>query len=357
MLYILCCQPLPKLCASFAFSDDISQQLGRGNSLQLNYCVYGLQLNANVEIPGLQPCETTGDKADVVVTMGSFPEEIVHLINQQAKPYYIEPGYDKTDPPHLIVNMLADGKYYHFRYGTGAQFVCNRQATVVWGSWKNPFILEDAALYLLGPILGFILRLRGTTCLHASGVVVGKKALALAGASGAGKSTLAAAFAASGYPILTDDVLPLKIKDGTQLALSGYARMRLYPHSFQNMDELPNDLPLLAPNWDKCYLDLASAKYSFHKKAVPLKVVYLLDWSNDNTTSPKIIPVKPTTAVLLLAANTYRNELLDLSMKKKEFYFLSRFVSQVLVRRIQLVDDIAEISHLLEIIIDDFRKI
>lgn len=322
--------------------------------MQINYCVYGLRLNANVEIPGLHPCETAVEKEDVTVTMGVFPEEIVHFINLPAKLYYLEPGYEKIDPPHLIVNTLADGKFYHFRYNTGVQFVCDSQATVVWGSWQDPLILEDAALYLLGPILGFMLRLRGITCLHASGVVVEQKALALAGGSGAGKSTLAAAFAAAGYPVLTDDILPLEFNEGTHLSFPGYARMRLYPNSFKNISALPDDLPPLAPNWDKCYLDLASDTYSFHDRPVPLKVVYLLDWNENENGRPTIVPVKPVPAVPLLAANTYRTELLDSDMRKREFIFLSRLAASIPVRKVRPLDEITEIPRLTDTILNDF---
>ena len=325
--------------------------------MQLNYCVYGLQLNANVEIPGLQPCKSAGEKDNIAVTMGFFPEEILHFINQPAELYYLEPGYEKTDPPHLIVNTLVDGKYYHFCYGTGVQFVCDRQATVVWGSWQDPLILEDAALYLLGPILGFMLRLRGITCLHASGVVVEQKALALAGGSGAGKSTLAAAFAAAGFPVLTDDILPLEFNEGAHMSFPGYARMRLYPNSFKNMSTLPNDLPPLAPNWDKYYLDLASDAYSFHDKPVPLKVVYLLDWSDRENSGPTIVPVKPVPSVPLLAANTYRNELLDSGMRKREFNFLSRLAASIPVRKVRPLDEITEIPRLMDTILNDFHTL
>jgi hypothetical protein len=256
-----------------------------------------------------------------------------------------------------VVNSLADGEFYHFYYADGVQFVCDHQATAVWGSWKAPYVIEDASLYLLGPILGFMLRLRGVTCLHASGIVVGNKALAVSGAAGAGKSTLAAAFAASGYPVLADDILPLKSEQGDFKAVPGYARMRLYPNSFQNIAGLPDELPTLAPSWDKCYLDLTAASYSFHRKAVSLQAVYSLDWSNGKSSDSRIIQVKPASAVPLLAANTYRNELLDIEMKKEEFYFLSRLVAQVPVKKVQPIDDIKEIPSLLETIIADFKTI
>jgi ABC-type uncharacterized transport system ATPase subunit len=102
--------------------------------------------------------------------------------------------------------------------------------------------------------------------------------VALVGPSGAGKSTLAAAFAAAGYPILTDDILPLTTSNGVTRTQSGYSRLRLFPNSFKNLQELPDELPLVAPGWDKCFPDLASDNYQLHKTSAPLKAIYIIDW-------------------------------------------------------------------------------
>jgi hypothetical protein len=328
------------------------------NNLSHHYEVYGITLACDTELPGLEAEKVAqGNVADIRISLGFIPADIQHLIEQHATPYYLEPGYESGDPDHLAVTSIHGRRYHHFVYGAGVEFLLDSHDSIVWCRWQASLTLEDVALYLLGPILGFMLRLRGTTCLHASGVLVNGIALAITGSSGAGKSTLAASFAAAGYPILTDDVLPLTTINGAIHTQSGYSRLRLFPNSFKNLQELPDELPLLAPGWDKCFLDLASGNYQLHKTSAPLKVVYVVDWGATEKLSPAIIPIGGTAAVSLLAANTYRNELLSADMKKQEFYFLSAMAATVKVRKLCPVDDIASIPLLREMLLADFEQV
>ena len=321
------------------------------------YQVYGLTLAANKEIPGLNAEKVADDHiADSSIGMGFMPLDIEHLIELPTARYYVEPGYKEGDPEHLIVNTLDNGRYFQFIYGDGVDFLLDKHNSAVWCTWKDPLTLEDVALYLLGPIIGFMLRLRGTVCLHASGVLVNEQAFAITGPSGAGKSTLAASFAAAGYPILTDDVLPLTTTNGEVHTQSGYSRLRLFPNSFENLPELPNQLPLLAPGWDKCFLDLASDNYQLHTASAPLKVIYVVDWGSRAQDSPSISPIAGTAAVPILAANTYRNELLSAEMRKKEFYFLSALASRITVKKLCPVDDISTIPLVREMLLADFKQ-
>ncbi len=298
----------------------------------------------------------TAAGADIRISIGFIPRGIEHLIERHATQYYVEPGYEKGDPAHLVVNTLPGGRYYQFLYADGVEFVLDTHDSNVWCRWQESLTLEDAALYLLGPIIGFMLRLRGTTCLHASGVLVNGNAFAITGASGAGKSTLAASFAAAGYPILTDDVLPLTTINGEIHTQSGYSRLRLFPNSFKNLRELPDDLPLLAPGWDKCFLDLAAGNYTLHRPSAPLKVIYVVDWGVPDRTAAEILPMTGTTAVPILSANTYRNELLSAAMRKQEFFFLSTVAARVKVRKLCPVNDIASIPLLREMLLADFEQ-
>jgi hypothetical protein len=78
-------------------------------------------------------------------------------------------------------------------------------------------------------VLPRVLHLRGTTCLHASAVLLAGEAVAFCGASGSGKSTIAAALAARGCALVTDDVLPLPTTSSGILAGSGLPEIRIYP--------------------------------------------------------------------------------------------------------------------------------
>jgi hypothetical protein len=57
--------------------------------------------------------------------------------------------------------------FFGLQYTDAAIFILDRQGTRLWGEWQPPCDVQDFTTYLVGPILGFVLRQRGTTCLHA----------------------------------------------------------------------------------------------------------------------------------------------------------------------------------------------
>lgn len=320
------------------------------NKLSYSYEVYGLHICTNLELPGLQENTTSQKIPDIKVTLGSLPEDILDKNRASVQNYYTDKNSDSsTDQPHLVVNLISDGNYFHFKYDDGIQFVLDKQASKVWGTWEAPYDMDYCALYLLGPILGFMLRLRDITCLHASGIVIDDQVLAFCGFSGSGKSTLAAKFATRGYPVITDDVMPITRHDNQFFVNSGYPRLRLYPGSFKEQDELPR----LSRHVDKCYLDLTAGKYLFHRGSLRLHSIYIFDWGKRNShIQPKIRPISSGGALSLLAANTYRNELLDFSMKGNEFEILGNLVSKVPVKQLQPVNNILTLDCLVDYILD-----
>jgi hypothetical protein len=210
---------------------------------------------------------------------------------------------------------------------------------------------------LLGPILGFVLTLRGTTCLHASAVAFDNKAVALLGPRSAGKSTTAAAFARLGYSVLTDDVVAIDDRGDSFLIQPGYPRLRLWADSVGALFGAGDALPLLTPNWDKRYLDLTSRDYQFQQKPLPLAAVYILGERSDDSSAPFVEAVSANTGMMSLVVNSYATYLKDKKMRAQEFDLLSRISARVPLRRVTPHADAAHLSRLCEIIIDDFQTV
>ncbi|RLA45250.1 MAG: hypothetical protein DRR06_07715 [Gammaproteobacteria bacterium] len=333
------------------------KQSETGNSIYSHfYHVYGICFGSDVRIPGLEAEEISHQAMDIKIQMSNFPDEIIHGTPQPWPQYFIDPGDTADAPFNLVVYTLANGQYFYFRYGWGVEFIVDRRATHIWCQWRKSLSLEDASVYLLGPIIGFMLRLRGITCLHASSIVLGTDAIAFAGPSGAGKSTLAASFTAAGYPILSDDILAMTNKEDAVLAHPGYSRLRLLPNTFKNNPDLPDELPLLAPGWDKHYLDLAGNDYQFYSHTAQLKVIYIIDWSRPNTSAASIVDFSGVKSVAHLAANTYRNDLLDTHMKTQEFRFLGNLVNCVKIKKLYPTNNISTICETFELLLADAKN-
>ncbi|HMH50410.1 MAG TPA: hypothetical protein VK548_09285 [Candidatus Acidoferrum sp.] len=229
--------------------------------------------------------------------------------------------------------------------------------TKVWSSWPPTLTLQDAAPSLLGPILGFLLRVRGVLCLHAAGVASGQNGFALVGPQGAGKSTLAAAFAEAGYAVLADDVLSVVESAGGFHIQPGYPRLRLWDESVSALYGHSDALPLLAPHWDKRYLDLTGPRHRFHAVSVPLRAIYVLEARSVSPAAPLVEPVSHGAAFMSLVRNTYANQLLDDSMRRTEFSQLESLVAAVPVRRVRPHNDYAQLASLRIAICEDLERI
>ncbi len=263
---------------------------------------------------------------------------------------------DGLDESNLIVWKIANGDWFRLRYRDGTEFFVDRKGTELWASWLDPFTLEDTATYLLGPVFGFLLRLRGVTCLHASSIAIDDRAVALIGPPGAGKSTTAAAFVRMGYPVLSEDVVALDDLGNCFMVRPGYPLIRLWPESVKTLFGSPDALPLLTPNWNKRYLDLTGSGGGFQSEPLPLAAVYLLNPRSDDPAAPYIEAVPGQEALMSLVANTYTNYLLDQEMRAREFDLLGRLIANVPVRRITPHSDPARLPDLCRTILDDFQR-
>ena len=111
-------------------------------------------------------------------------------VNENAGEYW----YGNSERTALRIQCVVQGSYLGLTYRDGTRFLLDWQGTQIWATWPKALTLEDTVTYLVGPVMGMVLYFRGITCLHASAVSVGLRAVVLLGAPGAGKSTTAAAF-------------------------------------------------------------------------------------------------------------------------------------------------------------------
>lgn len=72
---------------------------------------------------------------------------------------------------------------------------------------------ETLSQMLTGPVLALLLMQRGIVVLHGAVVAIDGRAVVILGQSGDGKSTTAAACAARGHAVLSDDLAPLEVSD------------------------------------------------------------------------------------------------------------------------------------------------
>jgi hypothetical protein len=316
--------------------------------------VYGLRLAADVALPGL-PLRLDSDVFDVRIQLKdwtAFP-----ATSPESFQIFYPSSEDVLDhQPNLRVGVLPGGDYFGFFYSDGVRFAVERRGREVWGDWPENYTLEDACTYLIGPVIGFLLRLRGVTCLHASAVAVDDQAIALVGSPGAGKSTTAAAFAHRGYSVIADDVVALTEEGENFLVPPGYPRVNLWPDSARALFGSEEALPRITPTWEKLYVPLGDNGFGFITEPLPLRAIYLLGAREVELAAPVVEEVVRGDALAGLVANTYVNYLLDREMRSQEFDLLSRVVAKLPVRRVRPPADPSAVFDLCEAIAADARR-
>jgi hypothetical protein len=257
--------------------------------------------------------------------------------------------------PTVIIDNLPGFPWVRMRYDDGATFVINRDGSAIYASWASDATLEDAETYLVGPVIGLLLYLRGLTCLHASAIAHQGKALIFVGPAEAGKSTLAAAFARSNLGVLSDDILVLDRASDHFVARPGIPRIGLWPASVENLWGDQDALPRQVATWDKRYLDLDHLNL-FQQTPLPVGAVYILGDRMPGE-RPRIEPLQGTGALLALIANKYVTRISEREQDRRDFVLLSELGASVPVRRITRSDALSDLDETCGAILADYAAL
>jgi hypothetical protein len=315
------------------------------------YSLYGLTVTSTTELPGLTAA-AAGAPSELQLRLGDVPDWTPTSFD--AFPVrYRTPAAEWTIADNLIVHELPAG--FALRYADGCTFQVARDGRELWAQWPSHYTVLDVEPYLLGPVIGFALRLRGTLCLHASAVVVDGRAVALLGPSQAGKSTTAAAFGAAGYPVLADDLVALREVDGTPMAYPGAGSLRLWEEGERMMFYRYGTLPRLAPSWAKGTLAMDAHGVEHVERAVPLGAIVVLGEREAGAGAPHWSEISDLEAFLAIVANSYASYLLDSPMRAVEFAQVSRLIGRCPVRRVTPSTDAARLGELVATIVGAVR--
>ena len=304
--------------------------------------IYGLGVRVNVPIAALRDLPAAG-LADVHL---SIDEDDASIDEGPWSHYYASSDLDSRGVPNIRVERRDCPDRFRFLYEDGTRIAIDANGSRIWARSARGASIEDTATYLLGPTLGFVLQLRGVTCLHASVAEIDGRAVALVGGAGYGKSSLAAAMARRGHAILADDLAAL-VDGGGQFSISpAYPRIRLWP---QTAEALFGGLPRITETWDKRFLALDDGPFRFQREALPLSNVYLIG-KRGIEGAPRIAPIHAGEALIRLIGNSYTANLLDRGMRAREFEVLARLAKCVPVREAFAADDLTRLDELCQLI-------
>ncbi|HYJ78817.1 MAG TPA: hypothetical protein VEW03_04420 [Longimicrobiaceae bacterium] len=291
---------------------------------------FGLVILSNVPIPGLEHAAVSVvSEPPLRVQLEAGRTLVSRSAVAAARVLRVSRERDDQGTPAGVVRDLVRERLYHFQYSDGTEFLVDRGGTSVRGTWRGDATLEDTATYLLGPILAFVLRLRGLLAVHASAIEMEGTAVLIVGPSGAGKSTTAAGFAMHGWPVLTDDLAVIAPRGDHVDVVPTYPRVRLWDDSVHGLWGGRRVLPLLTPTWEKRYLPLSAERAEFTQRPLPLRAIFLLREREASERAPRIEEMSPLAAFPLIMGNLLANQAIPDESAEVDFRFSSLLVERV----------------------------
>jgi hypothetical protein len=314
------------------------------------YAAFGLSIRSNLPIPGLRadpPDEPTTSASGLEVTLGSLPPG---LARGTRGPILFQSDELDDGVASLAVRGLGQQGGVAFCYADGSVFAIDAHGTRVWATWPSPMTVDDAATYLLGPVMAAVLRARDIFSLHAGAVELAGGAVAVAGAPQAGKSTLLAALALRGATVLTDDVAPLLEHGGVLHVHPSYPRIRLWEDSVELLFGSCEALPRLTPTWEKRFLDVHEAA-RFGRRARALRGIFVLGERSRAPEAPRVRRLSRGHAFTAVLAHLHTVWMVPAAPQDSVFRIASRIAREIPVALVEPHIDPARLSELCDLIV------
>jgi hypothetical protein len=289
------------------------------------HLAFGLRLRSNIPLPEVPLADPLHPGCDAELHLGMAPA--AELVSSQGSLFYTSSFTDSTGEPALRIWSLAEGTWFRLCYSDGHRFWLDRNGTEVWAVWPAWSSIEEVSSYLLGPVLGILLRYRGVISLHASSVAVDGRAVAFVGPPGAGKSTAAATIGRLGCPIVADDITALEERNGQFFVNPAYPGVSLWPDSVESLYGANASAGSRDAAWEK--RRIASREgLQFQGRPLPLKKIFILG-DNDNEGFMSPVGTLAQKRLLSLISNTYATNILDSRMRAEELIVLGRLASNI----------------------------
>ncbi len=214
------------------------------------------------------------------------------------------------------------GSEYHLRFYDCGDFIVSGALDAVEIRSARTDRSSILPVLMAGTVTSFLLTLRGSTVLHASGVEIDGHALAFVGPSGQGKTTLATLLALAGARLLTDDVLTVDAGPPVT-CLGGATELRLRPAAASLAADAPAGTARTTAD-DRVALALERAP------AVPYPLRAIIVPNPSRTESVlQLTLVAPSLALMAILAVPRVYGWADPGVLARDFATLSSLVSEV----------------------------
>jgi hypothetical protein len=210
---------------------------------------------------------------------------------------------------------------------------------------------------LLGVVFAFWLERRRIPMVHAAAVAVDDHAVAFLASNKGGKSSLAATFMQAGYPLLTDDILPVEERNDGFVGRPGYPSMRFWPEEANYFLDHYEDLPRVHPDFTKRRIALARERLGrFHAKPLPIACLYIPERRDPALagTTIEITPCSPAHAAIELVRHSFVPRLAQkVGWQPRRLDTFARLLRRTPLRRLAYPSGFEHLTRVREAVLKD----
>jgi hypothetical protein len=305
-----------------------------------DYDVYGIKLRTTYSIrsrmvAGAGPPEVRFDSTFEApgVASSAMTDRLGSADRKEGFAYLDQaPGVD-------ILNMPGLSDWYFF----DNRILCHLPSAA--NAWRvEPF--------LLGTALPYWLEKQGRPSLHASAVAIDGRAVGFLANNRGGKTSLALSLMAAGYPLITDDILPLVRSGNDFFGQPGYPQVRLWPGHAEALLGDCTGFEFVHHGKEKYRIPLGEGTGAFTDGPALLSAIYLP--ARGRTSGVDIEPVASTDALKELLRKSFVPWLAERARgPAPRLSFLAALIRNVPIRRIEYPNGIEHLPAVRDAILND----
>lgn len=295
-----------------------------------SYVAYGLGIHSALPIPEFIPAEVESDVM-IHIQSNDYSTECDRKISDYIPKEVIQQPMALQLSPEEAVIYLKDTGLFLVQGGNRITIIPAAEAS-----------LRRIQTALVGTVMAILLYQRGLLVLHASVVNINGGAVVFLGNSGEGKSSIAAALHTQGYRIITDDVAPVTLDQGTAKVASSFPQIKLSREVAKVLGYDQDKLALLVPKLNKPGYRL---NQDFTEALLPIRCIYVLVSGSQLS----IKRLKRQEAVMELSRHSRLNSLFD-SEKASHLLQCAQLANKCSVYRLQRPRNLALLPELASLV-------
>ncbi|MEL6928574.1 MAG: hypothetical protein AAFO95_08060 [Cyanobacteria bacterium J06600_6] len=289
-----------------------------------NYFAYGLGIASNVAIPEFAVAAAASD-VEIILDPNFVSQDVV------------------IEETIQLTIKITHSKSYVFDRLVGTFYIEDGNKVVVVPA-PNASI-EQVRIYIVGTIMAIILYQRGLLVMHASSVVIDGKAVIFVGRSGGGKSAIAAALNQKGYPLVSDDAVPVDLTSAIPLVYPGFGQYKLSEATAEVLGHQSNAL-LNRDVENRGFINCQK----FSTQSLPISQVYILEKDSPQ----EIVPIRPREVITQLLCYLIPT-IWGMSQTPAQFFQCSKIAQTTPFYTLHRGDDISALPQLADLVENHVR--